>query len=192
MRRTLFVLAGLALLAACQRASSTQSEPPSPAPLAEASLARVPLGAPPGQPGTPASAMQNPFEGDAAAVAQGKALFSSMNCVYCHGAGGSGLIGPPLDGHGWRYGGAPAQLFNSIHDGRPQGMPAWGDKLPDPSIWQIVAYLETFGGAAPPATPAMTKLGGPHPSATGPEIPGESPSDAAAAAHARNNAKPAR
>ena len=81
---------------------------------------------PPGERATAAQTIANPFEGDADAIARGKVLYGSMNCVYCHGAGGAGLMGPPLNAHGWRYGGTPAEIFNSIHDGRPKGMPAWG------------------------------------------------------------------
>ena len=47
-------------------------------------------GQPPGEPASPAASIANPYEGDAAAVAEGKALFCAMNCVYCHGDNGSG------------------------------------------------------------------------------------------------------
>jgi cytochrome c oxidase cbb3-type subunit 3 len=153
---------------ACGRAQTARTTPaPAPPPVGEQSLRAIPLGAPPGEPVSPAVAVANPHEGDAAAIAEGKALFGQMNCVYCHGAEGSGLIGPPLNGRGWRYGGAPAQLFNSIHDGRPGGMPAWGERLPPDHIWKLVAYLESLGGAEAPASADMAKLGGAQPSTTG-------------------------
>jgi cytochrome c oxidase cbb3-type subunit 3 len=59
-------------------------------------------------------------------------------------------MGPGLTDHYWRYGGHPAEVFNSIAEGRPQGMPAWGTALPPDSIWQIVAYLQSLGGVLPP------------------------------------------
>ena len=90
-------------LAGCDRVSggATTGREAVPSP-SEQALARIPLGPPPGQGMEMAASVGNPFEGDAQAVAQGKALYSGMNCVYCHGAEGSGLIGPALNGPGWR------------------------------------------------------------------------------------------
>jgi cytochrome c oxidase cbb3-type subunit 3 len=156
--------AGLGGCAKASGGSSTEGTTQLPA---DQVLSRIPLGAPPGEPIS--AGVRNPFEGDAQAVQDGKTLFASMNCVYCHGSQGSGLIGPPLDTPGWRYGGAPAQIYNSIHDGRPQGMPAWGARLPPDQIWRLTAYIESLGGAEPPATPQMAQLGGPQASTTGPE-----------------------
>jgi cytochrome c oxidase cbb3-type subunit 3 len=184
----LFLIAALTL-AGCGPStggSTTAAAPPSLP--AGTQVSGVPLGQPPGEPASPAAAIANPYEGDAAAVAQGKALFGAMNCVYCHGTAGSGLIGPALDGRGWRYGGAPAQLYNSIHDGRPQGMPAWGARLPPDQIWKLVAYLESLGGALPPATHAMADIAGQVPSTTGPEVNGQSQEDTAHEALAREDA----
>ena len=183
----LVALSGLGLVA-CQRTASLggDSGPPSPD---QGPVGRVPLGNPPGQPGSPASDISNPFEGDAEAVQDGKALFGQMNCVYCHGANGSGLMGPPLNGQGWRYGGAPAQIYNSIHNGRPQGMPAWGSALPPQEIWKLVAYIESLGGAAPPASPNAQKLATPTHSTTGPQPAGQAATDTAARDLARQNAR---
>jgi cytochrome c oxidase cbb3-type subunit 3 len=175
------MLAAAALaLTACgpSHGGSTTANPTEPSP-SEQALRAIPLGAPPGEPASPAASVANPYEGDAVAVAQGKALFGAMNCVYCHGGQGAGLMGPPLDSTGWRYGGAPAQLYNSIHDGRPQGMPAWGARLPPDQIWKLVAYLESLGGAAAPATAAMTGLSGAVPSTTGPQVAGQIQADTA-------------
>jgi cytochrome c oxidase cbb3-type subunit 3 len=57
-------------------------------------------------------------------------------------------MGPPLNNTGWRYGGAPADLYRSIHDGRPGGMPAWGGRLPPDQIWKLVTYLQTLADAS--------------------------------------------
>ena len=78
-------------------------------------------------------------------------------------------MGPSLNQPGRRYGGAPAELYNSIHNGRPKGMPAWGSRLPPDQIWILVAYIESPGGASSPATSAMQAQAGPEPSTTGPE-----------------------
>jgi cytochrome c oxidase cbb3-type subunit 3 len=184
----LLVLMAALALGGCgrPRGESTTGADPTAAPP-QTALAAIPLGAPPGQARSPASAVNNPYEGDASAIAQGKALFSAMNCVYCHGAGASGLMGPALNGTGWRFGGTPAQLYNSIHDGRPKGMPAWGDRLPADQIWKLVAYLESLGGAQAPATAPMQTLGGAAVSATGDQAAGQSQSDTSEAARRASN-----
>ena len=146
---------------------------------ADPTLDAIPLGAPPGEPVSIAASISNPFEGEAAAVQDGKRLFGAMNCVYCHGAQASGLMGPALNTPGWRYGGTPAELYNSIHDGRPKGMPAWGSRLPPDQIWKLVAYIESLGGAEPPATASMAALGGVAPSTTGPEPAEQQQADSA-------------
>jgi len=78
-------------------------------------------------------------------VAQGKRLFQWMNCSGCHAHGGGG-IGPALSDRYWLYGGTLAQIHDSIRDGRPNGMPAWGTRLPDDQIWQISAYIRSLSG----------------------------------------------
>jgi len=168
------------LLAACSRSQGgSTTQPPTSRVPADATLDQIPLGAPPGQAASAAAAIRNPFEGDAAAIQDGKRLFSQMNCVYCHGAQASGLMGPSLNSPGWRYGGTPAEIFNSIHDGRPKGMPAWGARLPPDQIWKLVAYIESLGGAEPPAQPQMSGLGGPAASTTGPQAAQQSKIDTA-------------
>ncbi len=58
----------------------------------------------------------------------------------CHANGGGG-IGPPLIKENWIYGGEPANLFDTIVKGRPNGMPAWGGRIPEYQIWQLVGYV---------------------------------------------------
>ena len=162
-QRILLTLGALLAIAACERGGEMQggstTRPQGASLPADSQMSSVPLGAPPGQPVSIATQIANPFEGDASAVQQGKSLFASMNCVYCHGPQAAGLMGPSLQDGGWRYGGAPAEIFNSVHDGRPKGMPAYGGRLPPAEIWKIVAYVETLGGAEPPATPGMAAMG---------------------------------
>jgi cytochrome c oxidase cbb3-type subunit 3 len=43
----------------------------------------------------------------------------------------------------WRYGGDPAQVFQSIAQGRPNGMPSFGGHIPEDQVWQIVAYVRS-------------------------------------------------
>lgn len=95
----------------------------------------------------PANEIANPLQGDPGAIAEGHRLYISMNCAGCHGYDAKGNMGPNLTDAYWRYGGTPASIYNSIYDGRPQGMPAWGRALPAGDIWKIVAWLQDLGGA---------------------------------------------
>jgi cytochrome c oxidase cbb3-type subunit III len=86
-----------------------------------------------------------PYETNAWAVSQGKQLYQAFNCVGCHAAGGGGM-GPPLMDATWRYGSAPVDIYDSIAGGRPNGMPAYGDRVPDAQVWQLVAYVRSLSG----------------------------------------------
>jgi hypothetical protein len=48
----------------------------------------------------------------------------------------------------WIYGDDPASFFQSIAQGRPNGMPAFGFKLPDEQIWKIALYVQSLGEQA--------------------------------------------
>ena len=102
--------------------------------------------------------LRNPYEGNAAAVVTGAKLFVAYNCIDCHGADGSGAMGPSLADGRWHFGGTPAEVYESIYQGRPEGMPAWGSLLSSDQIWTLVTYVrslekgknvttENFGGA---------------------------------------------
>jgi len=95
-----------------------------------------------------ASAMKNPYEGNAYAISQGQQLFEQYNCSGCHFHGGGG-IGPPLMDKEWIYGNSPANIYESIAEGRPNGMPSFGGHLPDYQIWQLVTYVRSVGGLEP-------------------------------------------
>ena len=94
----------------------------------------------------------NPLRGAPAAAKSGAMLFTAMNCDGCHGAGGSGWVGPNLADGRWRYGGADEEIFSSIYFGRPKGMPAFGGVLGAPGVWNIVAYLKSLPVPAGEAT----------------------------------------
>ncbi len=42
----------------------------------------------------------------------------------------------------WIYGAHPAQIYSSIVQGRPNGMPAFADRVPEQQVWQLVAYVQ--------------------------------------------------
>ena len=104
---------------------------------------------------------RNPFEGNQQALAEGERLFIWMNCAGCHGAKGGGAIGPPFRDADWIYGDDHASIFQSVQQGRPNGMPAFGPKLPDEAIWKIALYERSLGDATRPPAPQ----GGPTESA---------------------------
>ena len=89
-------------------------------------------------------ALKNPFEGDRTAIATGGRIFVAYNCVDCHGADGSGAMGPSFQDGRWRFGGSAGEVFESIYQGRPEGMPAWGGRISEEQIWMLVAYVRSL------------------------------------------------
>jgi cytochrome c oxidase cbb3-type subunit 3 len=83
----------------------------------------------------------NPNQGDPQAAQRGMTYFISMNCVGCHADNGGGGMGPALSNRVFIYGSAPENIYLSIYQGRPNGMPAWGSVLPDSVIWDLVTYI---------------------------------------------------
>jgi cytochrome c oxidase cbb3-type subunit III len=112
---------------------------------------------PPGPPGFPPPAasfqareLSELYRNNAWAVSEGKRLFTWYNCSGCHGRGGGGM-GPPLMDDKWLYGTEPEQLFTTVAGGRPNGMPAFGARVPELQIWQLVAYVRSLSGGVPKA-----------------------------------------
>lgn len=94
--------------------------------------------------------IKNPVGNDPAAAQRGMSYFLSFNCVGCHAANGGGGMGPSLSNRYFQYGSAPANIYLSIVQGRPNGMPAWGGLLPDAVVWDLVAYIEQISKAPTP------------------------------------------
>lgn len=86
-------------------------------------------------------AIKNPRQGDPRAAERGMRYFINFNCVGCHAANGGGGMGPALSNNVFTYGSAPENIYLSIYQGRPNGMPAWGASLPDNVIWDLVTYI---------------------------------------------------
>ena len=118
------------------------------------------------QPGSniPPAAVTNQYEQNAFALSEGKRLFTSFNCSGCHAHGGGGM-GPPLMDEKWIYGSNPEQVFSTIIQGRPNGMPAFGGKIPEYEVWQLAAYVRSLSGlAAKTAAPGRDDhMNGPPP-----------------------------
>jgi cytochrome c oxidase cbb3-type subunit 3 len=89
--------------------------------------------------------MKIPEEDNAYAVSEGKQLFDQMNCSGCHSHGGGG-IGSPLTDDEWIYGSEPQNIYATIVEGRPNGMPAFRGRIPDSQVWKLVAYVRALGG----------------------------------------------
>jgi cytochrome c oxidase cbb3-type subunit 3 len=88
-----------------------------------------------------------PYDDNAFAVNQGQQFFQWFNCVGCHSHGGGGM-GPPLLDAKWINGSDPQNLFATIVEGRPNGMPSYRGKIPVQQVWQLVAYVRSLGGLA--------------------------------------------
>jgi cytochrome c oxidase cbb3-type subunit 3 len=91
------------------------------------------------------------FEGNKAAISDGKQLFGQMNCSGCHFNGGGGM-GPALMSGYWRYGGQMDQIYESIAQGRPNGMPSWQFVLQPQQIWELAAYVKSLSVPPPSST----------------------------------------
>jgi len=151
----LLLAAGICAGAGCRQVSRELRTPapastlPRHAPASEL----LPASAPIGGSDFPALLGENPYAGNAYAASEGQRLFEWYNCSGCHFRGGGGM-GPALMDSRWLYGGKPSDIFRTIVDGRPNGMPAWGGRIPEYQVWELVTYVESLDAgkrlAAPP------------------------------------------
>jgi len=130
--------------AACERETRRYQE----VPVASTRVEGVPLTTL-----RPGGAMQedhklSPYTKNAYGQSEGKRLFAAFNCSGCHANGGGG-IGPALMDDKWIYGAEPEQIYSTIVEGRPNGMPAFGGRIPSQQVWQLVAYIDSLGGRVP-------------------------------------------
>jgi cytochrome c oxidase cbb3-type subunit 3 len=80
---------------------------------------------------------ENPFNGDAEAIAEGQRLYRST-CYICHadtGARGPNLRKSKLKGQ--------AFLRIVIHGRKGTQMPAWKGKLSETEMWKIYSFIES-------------------------------------------------
>lgn len=146
-------VAGVVLsIAACEREARPTNVIPAESTLAEAqkmsSLRPGPEVEPASDSGSAPTGgkvtRENPYANNAWGIAQGKRLYNWFNCVGCHAHGGGGM-GPPLMDSEWRYGGEADQIYATIVEGRPNGMPSFR-MIPEDQIWQLVAYVQSLSG----------------------------------------------
>lgn len=84
------------------------------------------------------------FTGNVQQAQAGRKLFIEYNCYSCHGGLAGGAMGPSLRDTTWKYGGSDQQIYASIHDGRPMGMPTWGKTLSDAQIKDLIQYIRSM------------------------------------------------
>lgn len=144
MRRAVIVLGLLAFAAACERERREYQQLPVGATRPD-SVHLTSL-----QPGMPQIRVpkESPYAENAWGMGEGKRLYQNYNCNGCHAMGGGG-IGPPLMDDKWIYGYTGEQIYSTIVQGRPNGMPAFGGRIPDDQVWQIVAYVQSLSGQTP-------------------------------------------
>jgi cytochrome c oxidase cbb3-type subunit III len=145
MTRAIALVASLALAAiGCEREARRYQELPAAA--ARPGATRVSEL----EPGAAAerTAALSPYQENAYGMAEGKRLYSAYNCNGCHAQGGGG-IGPALMDGNWIYGSEPDQIYSTIAQGRPNGMPSYGAKVPGQHIWQLVAYVQSLSMQVP-------------------------------------------
>ena len=55
-------------------------------------------------------------------------------------------MGPALMDDKWVYGIEPQNIYLSIVEGRPNGMPSYRGKLTSMQVWQLVSYVRSMSG----------------------------------------------
>ncbi len=134
-------LLGLAGTAASQSSPQTNTAP-SPAELLNVPVTKI-------FPGDVnlAPKLTSPVADDAGAAERGRKYFANFNCVGCHADNGGGGMGPALSNRDFIYGGSAENIYLTIAQGRPNGMPAWGNLLPSNVIWDLAAYVQSISQA---------------------------------------------
>lgn len=140
-----FVLLMAMALASCAREDRILRQPPP----ANQTFDTVQVsGLNPGANPLPTPPQSNMYQESAYAVSQGQTLFDQYNCSGCHAHGGGG-IGPALMDNNWIYGSEPANIFATIMQGRPNGMPSFRNRIPEYQGWELAAYVRSLSGLLP-------------------------------------------
>jgi cytochrome c oxidase cbb3-type subunit 3 len=133
----------VAVAVSCSCQSEQRDFHPAAASAVEVQLGDLSAGSPPAR-----AAVAGRYLGNAYAMSEGKRLYEMFNCVGCHARGGGGM-GPALMDERWIYGAEPENIFATIVEGRPNGMPSFRGKVPPALVWQLVAYVRSLSGLAP-------------------------------------------
>ncbi len=98
--------------------------------------------------------LSDPALGSDALAEKGRPLYAGV-CIACHGVDGKGntaLGAPDLTDDVWMYGNSPAQLTESIADGRHGVMPPHGPILGETRARVVAAYVWSLSHPAGDAT----------------------------------------
>jgi cytochrome c-L len=87
----------------------------------------------------------NPYDGDEAALAEGKKLFND-NCQVCHGKVAEGRMCPSLvdDKYAYPRVSTDVGMFEVIYGGATGAMRAYKGRLTQDQILQVIAYVRSL------------------------------------------------
>ena len=71
------------------------------------------------------------------------------NCAQCHGNEGGGNIGPNLTDDEWKNVTRPKDIYTVIADGIGTSMPPWKQRLREPQMILLSAYVASLRGTEP-------------------------------------------
>jgi mono/diheme cytochrome c family protein len=99
-----------------------------------------------------AAKVVNPVPRTAESIAAGRKTYARL-CVRCHGpegkgdGGGAGAGGQPADftDAAWDFGSSDGEIFSVIRDGTSADMEAYGERLKEQEIWEVVHFLKSLG-----------------------------------------------
>ncbi|MGB7097578.1 MAG: c-type cytochrome [Xanthobacteraceae bacterium] len=88
---------------------------------------------------------EDPYKGDAQALADGKSIYE-MTCQACHMPDGSGRIGPSLigDAHHYPRFTTDKGIFEIIYGGGTGAMQPFGKRLTQDKILRVMAYVRSL------------------------------------------------
>jgi len=101
--------------------------------------------------GNPEAAKRtNPVAASPESIAAGKRAYTQF-CANCHGPMGKGDGSgagagsqPDLTDAAWDYGSSDGEIFAVIHAGTSPDMGAYGERMKETDIWNVVNYVRTL------------------------------------------------
>ena len=129
--------------AATQSAAAAQPEPAGDTPAATEAPAAKPAASEAETSSSPVAA----YLDDPEAITAGRRMFRAVCTGYCHSTQpGVTKDAPNLFDCDWRHGSEDADLFRVITKGVPDTeMLPFEGKIPDDTIWQVIAYVRSNG-----------------------------------------------
>ncbi len=83
------------------------------------------------------------YSGDKEAIKEGKELFANT-CAPCHNSDATGGIGPNLTLTTLKFGATWKDIYESIANGRPNGMPPFLQQIGSEKVSKTIAFLESL------------------------------------------------